>query len=85
MGMDTLNGSAGSDSSYGATKLTSGGASNPLRYSDFVDGGYDLIYWEKVGTGFEVYLEDQQEGSIVLLEFDDTVELTSFYTLLVYD
>ncbi len=56
-----------------------------LRFADLAAAGYDILWIDEVGTGYEIYLEDQHEGSILRLNFAPNGELTFLETAFVYD
>jgi len=64
-------------------KLNQGG--QVLRFADLAASGYDILWIDEVSTGYDIYIEDQQEGSILRLSFAPSGELTFLETAFIYD
>jgi hypothetical protein len=56
-----------------------------LRFAELAAAGYDVLWIDEVSTGYEIYIEDQQEGTILRLSFALDGELTYLDTAFIYD
>jgi len=56
-----------------------------LRFGELAAAGYDVLWIDEISTGYEIYIEDQQEGSILRLSFALDGELTYLDTAFIYD
>ena len=56
-----------------------------LRFADLAAAGYDVLWVDELSTGYEFYIEDQHEGSVLRLSFASDGELTDLETAFIFD